>query len=142
MKLNPFSKKNLFIAIFIDEAGRVFRTKKNYSNNQFRMKAKGGEQTYIIDSTCVFHDPVEQLPVSFYYAGNPLPLKLKHTKDVQLKASGTVDANTLTKVMDDKVVSDLFKPSNELDIKIIMYMCIFICFSMAWLIYRSLYGGG
>ena len=53
------------------------------------------------------------MPGSFYDSGNPLPLKLHHTKEYGLLPEKTVDAKTLSKVMDDKVVGDLFKPSED-----------------------------
>ncbi len=138
---NPFAKKQMLSVIFIDETGQVHHTIKPYADNTFRISTSKGEETYIIDPHCIFYDQKKQMPTSFYYTGNPLPLKFKHTKEFGKGDTKTVDAKTLTKVIDDKVVSDLFRPSEEtINIKLVFWMIVIQMLAIAWLVYRSLLG--
>ena len=138
---SPFNKKQMMSIIFLDETGQIHATIKPYNNNQFRIPTKDGEETYIIDPECVYYDPKKQMPTSIYYSGNPLPLKLKHTKEYGDKPEATIDANTLSKVIEDKVVGDLFKASDEtINIKIVFWLLCFVAIECAWLVYRSFYG--
>ncbi len=134
----PFAKKQMLSVIFIDETGQVHQTIKPYSDNTFRIRTQKGEETYIIDPNCIFYDPRKHMPTSFYYTGNPLPLRLKHTKNYGKDNTKTVDAKTLTKVIDDKVVSDLFRPSEEtINIKLVFWMIVIEMMMVAWLVYGS-----
>jgi hypothetical protein len=57
-----------------------------------------------------------------------------------LTTAKTIDAKTLSKVIDDKVVSDLFRPEQEtINIQLVFWLVVISIIIQLWLTYRSFY---
>lgn len=132
--LNPFSlfrPKYYIRAQFIDEAGQEFTVKKRYENNTFTLKVGGNVQTYYVDKTRMRHNPKDRYPICTYYTNNPYPLELSHKRPHE--SAGEVDAISLTSILENKVIQDLFAPegiNKMLIIMILLIVNLFITFTV------------
>lgn len=102
MAFNFFMKKSRLKAMFIDEVGLVSEKKVKYTNNTFSVKNFGEAQAYVVDHNFVTYDKKTKMPVSFYYVNNPNPIRIQHERNKE------VDGIGFKKILDSKVISDLF----------------------------------
>jgi len=112
-----FSRKKFIIAHFVDETGTTYKAKKKYSHNAFNITINGEAHKYMVDPTRVYWDLKTRKPVSFYHTGDPIPLEMGHKPNKEgLSSSG------FKKIMEDKVVQDLFSLDSEKSLKILLYV--------------------
>lgn len=112
-----FSRKKFIIANFIDETGTFYKAKKKYTENAFKVKINGEAHMYMVDPTRVYWDMKSRKPVSFYHTGDPIPLDMGHTPN-----DSGITSTGFKKIMEDKVVSDLFSLDTEKNLKMLLYV--------------------
>jgi len=98
-----FKSKRKLIAIFIDETGTVTRKKKKYSGNIFEHSEGFGKKgSYIVDHNFTVFENKTNMPMAFYYKGNPQPIVMRHQRNKETDAIG------FQHILDSKAIQDLF----------------------------------
>lgn len=110
------SRKKI-IAVFVDETNATFRAKKKYQNNTFDIKINGEKHTYIIDPKKIYIDQKTKDSTSFYKTNSPEPISLEdQAKD------GQYDAVSFKRILENKVVADLFNMDMAKNMKLLMIL--------------------
>lgn len=123
MEWKFWSRQRKITAYFIDETNEVFRAKKKYKENKFEIKLNGEVHTYIVDPKRILHLD-GKTPLHLYAVGNPIPLNIDGGTWGENAKGLSVDSVGFTKILEDKVVRDLF--SHDLDNKLQLILILVI----------------
>jgi len=115
--ISPFWKKRKIIVYFMDEAGRVYKTKRKYTENKFVVNVHGRKETYLIDQTRMLMDPKQNVPVIFYYVGYPHAIKFDHKVPTD---KADAPSSALTEMLDNKSLKDLITKKGQNYLKYIL----------------------
>lgn len=102
-------KSGKITAYFIDEANGMFKVKKKYTDGKIEVKYGGENHTYLVNPKKIIRMNGTE-PTHIYELGNAEPLDFRGMDTPELGSVG------FTKILEDKVVRDLF--SSELDKKL------------------------
>lgn len=113
-----FQKKSKITAIIIDEVGKVHTKKVPYANNSFTLLVNSQKHAYVVDHNFVTYDIKKNGPVSFYYVNNPQPIRMQHERNADMDSIG------FKKILDSKVITDLFSEEAKNLLTILMILII------------------
>lgn len=113
-----FKKKSKIKAIVLDEVGKIHIKKVPYSNNTFTLTFNGEKQAYTVDHNFVTYDAKSNMPTSFYHINNPEPIRMKHERNTEM------DSISFKKILDSKVITDLFSPEGKNLLTILMILIV------------------
>lgn len=113
-----FQKKSKIKAIIIDEVGKLHTKKVAYNNNSFTLLVNGEKHAYVVDHNFVTYDIKGNFPTSFYYINNPQPIRMQHERNDEL------DSISFKKILDSKVITDLFSEEAKNVLMILMILII------------------
>lgn len=113
-----FKKKSKIRAIIQDEVGKIHTKKCPYSNNSFTVVINAEKHAYVVDHNFVTYDAKNNMPTSFYYINNPQPIRMQHERNEE------VDSIGFKKLLDSKVITDLFSEEGKNMLTILMILII------------------
>ena len=110
-----FTNKNSLLALFIDETGQGFFRKVYYEDNKFDLGSGMNARTYLVDKECTYWVKKKRSMLAVYDVNSPEPV------DVLLKKDSVITSRSLSTIVKNKVVTDLFSPENDLQLRIAIY---------------------
>lgn len=113
-----FKKKPKIKALIVDEVGRVHEKKQKYSNNSFEVMISGKKHAYVVDHNFVTYEHKSNMPMSFYYINNPQPIRMQHERNENM------DSISFKKILDSKVITDLFSAEAASILTLLMILII------------------
>jgi hypothetical protein len=117
-----FKTKQKLKATFFDETGSVFIKEVKYENNKFDVSEKlfGKKGTYIVDANFIVYARKTRTPMAYYYTNNPNPIHIQHVRNKD------VDSIGFKRILDSKVIVDLFSSDGIKFLTVILILCIII----------------
>lgn len=105
--LGNLTTKNKITAFIVDSTGKITRQTIPYESDSFYIGSEPNRRSYIIRHERVYKQPQERYPISFYNWNNPEPIDMLENNQPQLTSL------SLKKILDNKVVTDLFSKEND-----------------------------